>query len=140
MTHQLWFPSDRTSSSERRRCRFHAFIFYVGLNGAGRRISAAPRGLEPSVACFKGIVFSRSQHAAKLRCSIFKQTTQEMKKREMTRCPALTPTPPPGEDCVQKPGNPERAEGALAAAHPGDVTFPSPGSSLSMPSSIRSVS
>lgn len=103
---------------------------------------AAPRGLEPCVACFKGIVFSRSQHAAKLRCSIFKQTTQEMekKKKAVTRCPALTPTPPPGEDRVQKPGNPERAEGALAVAHPGDVTFPSPGGSLSMPSSIRSVS
>lgn len=70
------------------------------------------------------------------------------KKKEKRRDPQLAPAPPPGEDRVQNPGNPERAEGALAAAHPGDVTCPSPTARrcggcptpLSMLSSIRSVS
>lgn len=73
---------------------------------------AATDGLELSVAFFKGI----DSHAAKLFCSIFKQTTQEKKRSSDPGSRGAALTPPPGEDRVQNLGNPERAEGALAAA------------------------
>ena len=106
-------------------------------------------------------VSTMAQNAAKLCCSIFKQTTPgkwvcvgggRKKKRPDSARPrrhALAAhTPPPGEDRVQNPGNPEHAEGVLAAARPGAVTFPfaeQPGDvgaadSPSMPSSGRSLS
>lgn len=115
---------------------FSKFIRVKSMEHEGGCILAASDGLEPCVSCFLRPSHSvGAKNAAKLCCSIFKQTTQEIrgkkkkKKRrsDPARCgaPALAPTPPPGEDRVQNLGNPERAGGALAAAHPGDVTFPS---------------
>lgn len=82
----------------------------------GRRVLAATYGLELSVDFFKGIDLHSSQNAAKLFCSIFKQTTQEKKRSSDPGSRGAALTPPPGEDRVQNLGNPERAEGALAAA------------------------
>lgn len=73
----------------------------------------------------------------KLCCSIFKQTTQKVKKTALTRLLALAPTPPPSKDRVQNPGNPEWAR----CCTPRRRDLPAPSSySLSMPSSIRRVS
>lgn len=110
-----------------------------------------PSGLEPSAAFFRGRRPLNRSKTTPQYCQTNiagKKKKQNRKKQHKSRDLALAPTPPPSEDRVRNPGNPERAEGALAAAHPGDVTFHSPNSPamrglpdpLSMLSGIRSVS